>query len=104
MLQGLRGDGLHLVVDGGAHGQAAGEKLALAKVLRELAADFIGKVIARRQFRLKAFKVAILNGPQRLRDLAFIDGLADIAVFFHLAQNEIPALHQAFFAAHRMII
>ena len=31
--QGVRSDGLHFVVDGGAHGQTASEKLALAKVL-----------------------------------------------------------------------
>ena len=104
LLQGLCGNGLHLVVDGGTHGQTAGKEFALAEVLGQLAADFIGKVIARRQFGLEAFKVPVLHRSQGLCDLGLVDGGGDIAVFLHLAQHEVPACQQPVLAAHRMII
>ena len=103
-LQRFGGDGLHFIVDCGADGQTTGKKLALAKVFRQLAAYLVGEIVARRQIRLKAFKVAVLDRPQRLRDLVLINSRRDIAVFFHLAQHEIAALQQTILAADRVII
>jgi hypothetical protein len=44
---------LHVGIDGGADRQAAPEKLLLAEALRQLAADFVGEIVARRQAGLK---------------------------------------------------
>ena len=102
--QGFRRFQLHFLVDGRAHRKAASEKFAFAEILGQLAADFIGEVIARRHGQAKAVKVAVLNGAQRHRDLGLIGGLIDIAVFLHFLQHEVPPRLQPVLAAHRVII
>ena len=102
--QGLGRDRLHLGIDGGPDGVAAGKELPLAKVLAQLAADFVGEVVARRQFRPIAFKVAILDRTQRHRALVFVHGLCDIAVFLHFLQDKVTAGQQAVLLPDRMIV
>ena len=98
------GNLLHLRVDAGQHRHPTREKLVFAKAVGQLAADFVGEIIARRQGRFETVEITILNRAQRLRHLAFIGGLADIAVFHHFFQHEIAPRQQPIFAAHRVII
>ena len=66
-----------------AYGQAAAKKLFLAKSAGQLAADFIGKIIPRRQGGAECRKIAVLNGQQRLRGRGFGNCRRDIAIVRH---------------------
>ena len=102
--QSVGRDGLHLVVDGRAHGQTAGKELPLAEIFAQLATDFVGEVIPRRQFGLEALEITVLDRAQRLRHFGFIDRFRDIAILFHLAQHEVPPRQQPVLATHRVVI
>ena len=82
--QGFGGNGLHLLIDRGAYGETAGEKLALAEILAQLAANLIGEIVPWRQHFLETLEIAVLHGAKRLIHFYLVDRFRDVAVLLHL--------------------
>ena len=93
---------LHLGINGRAHRQAARKELAFAKVLRQLAADFISKIITGRQGGAETGEIPILHRAQRLLDFNLINGVGDVAVFKHFPQHIVAPFLQPRLTSHRM--
>ena len=102
-LQRPRGHALQGRIDGGADGQSAAEEFILPEILRQLAADFIGEIVARRQLFGEGREIAILDRAQRLFGLGPIGRLVDIAVLPHLAQHIVAPLGHALLGFDRVI-
>ena len=93
---------LELRIDGGADGEAAGEELLVAELGRELAADLVGEIVARRQLAQAGGKLAALDRHQvlGLGGLGRVAG--DVAVLGHLLEHVVAPGDGARLLAHRM--
>ena len=93
---------LQVGVDGGADRQAAGEELVVAELGRELAADLVGEIVARRHLAAGRGDVAGLDRQQVL-GLGRLGRLAgDVAVVGHLIEHVVAAGDGAGLFAHRV--
>ncbi len=103
LAQRLGGGLLHLGVHGGADGQPARKELLFPKDTGELAADFVGEIVARRQRITERLEIAVLDRAQRLILFGQIGRLVDIAVLPHLAQDVVPAFGHPLLRGHRIV-
>ena len=100
VLQRLGGDLLQLRLDRGADGEAVGKELLLAELAAQLAADFVGEVVARRQLPAERREVAVLHGLERQRLFAPERRLVEIAVLPHLAQDVVAPFGDPVLVGH----
>ena len=95
---------LQVSVNRRADRKTARKEFILAEVLAELAADFVGEIVARRQFGPKAFVVARLHGAQRRGFCGLVGRVLDIAVFPHFAQDKVAPRDGPVVLAHRVVV
>ena len=103
LAQRVGSGGLQFRVHRRADRQPAAEKLVLAEFARQLAADFIGEVIARRHLAVGRGEIAVLHAAQRQLGLGLIGGLVDESVLPHLAQDIVAPLGHPFLGADGVI-
>ena len=104
LAQRCGGRHLHVRIQCRADRIAAGEELLLAEIARQLAADLVGEVVARRQGALIGWEIAALHGADRLGAFRLVGGGVDMAVLEHLPQHEIAPREQPVAIAHGVVI